>query len=277
MSGGPPEPRPRADPEAPSVSGRVRAPSRRMPGWNDQRAPELCLRRGRGWPGLATWDCHRIAPALSRGSAQILQSANYREHLYVMTEPATANATDRPHPVRHGGQELEEHIRALRRYARALIGNSMDADDLVQETLKRALTYLSDRKEIRNLRAYLLTMLHHVRIDHAKREAWARDQVPLDDITTPGIPATQLARLECRELGRAIQALPDGQREVLLLVCLEGLSYQETAELMDIPIGTVMSRLNRARAALKQTLMPEPVADNKRTAATPVGAVRPAA
>ena len=194
-----------------------------------------------------------------------------------MTEPATANATDRPHPVRHGGQELEEHIRARRRYARALIGNSMDADDLVQETLKRALTYLSDRKEIRNLRAYLLTMLHHVRIDHAKREAWARDQVPLDDITTPGIPATQLARLECRELGRAIQALPDGQREVLLLVCLEGLSYQETAELMDIPIGTVMSRLNRARAALKQTLMPEPVADNKRTAATPVGAVRPAA
>lgn len=176
----------------------------------------------------------------------------------MVTAPGTANIRTGPEVVRHGGPELEEHIRALRRYARALVGNGADADDLVQETLKRALTYLPDNKEIRNLRAYLLTMLHHVRIDHAKREAWVREQVALDEITTPGIPATQLASLECRELGEAIKALPDGQREVLLLVCLEGLSYQETADLMDIPIGTVMSRLNRARAALKQILMLEP-------------------
>jgi RNA polymerase sigma-70 factor (ECF subfamily) len=118
-------------------------------------------------------------------------------------------------------------------------------------------------------------MLHHVRIDHAKREAWIRDQVPLEEVNTPGIPASQLARLECRELGQAIQALPDGQREVLLLVCLEGLSYQETAELMDIPIGTVMSRLNRARTALKQLLTPEPAAEPRRISAT--GGVRSAA
>lgn len=177
-----------------------------------------------------------------------------------MMEIATSTNTETAQAVRHDGPELEDHIRALRRYARALVGNSADADDLVQETLKRALTYLSDRKEIRNLRAYLLTMLHHVRIDHAKREAWTRDQVPLEAVSTPGIAASQLARLECRELGKAIQALPDGQREVLLLVCLEGLSYHETAELMDIPIGTVMSRLNRARTALKQMLTAEPEA-----------------
>lgn len=193
-----------------------------------------------------------------------------------MPEPATETAANLAQTVRQGGHELDEHIRALRRYARALVGNSSDADDLVQETLKRALTYLTDRKEIRNLRAYLLTMLHHVRIDHAKREAWKRDQVQLDDITTPGIPATQLARLECRELGQAIQALPDGQREVLLLVCLEGLSYQETAELMEIPIGTVMSRLNRARASLKQMLLPEPSVE-RRLPTSSSGAVRSAA
>lgn len=193
----------------------------------------------------------------------------------MMTQTATSTETDISRTVRQDGPELEDHIRALRRYARALVGNGADADDLVQETLKRALTYLSERKEIRNLRAYLLTMLHHVRIDHAKREAWRRDQVPLDDTSTPGIAASQLARLECRELGHAIQALPDGQREVLLLVCLEGLSYQETAELLEIPIGTVMSRLNRARAALRQMLATEPVSGKASPAVQ--RAIRPAA
>src|SRR3546814_4185298 len=75
----------------------------------------------------------------------------------------------RSHQSPRDTKELEDHIRALRRYARALIGNRSDADDLVQETLRRALTYLSDGREIRNPRAYLLTMLHHVRVDHVKR------------------------------------------------------------------------------------------------------------
>lgn len=162
--------------------------------------------------------------------------------------------------VRVGGKELEEHIRALRRYARALMGSSADADDLVQETLKRALTYLPEGKEIRNLRAYLLTMLHHVRIDHAKRAIRNRDQVPLDEINAPSVPASQLHRLECRELSEAIDRLPAEQREVLLLVCLEGLSYQETADLVGTPIGTVMSRLSRARSSLRRTLSADAVA-----------------
>jgi RNA polymerase sigma-70 factor (ECF subfamily) len=154
--------------------------------------------------------------------------------------------------------ELEEHIRALRRYARALIGNRADADDLVQETLKRALTYLSDGREIRNPRAYLLTMLHHVRVDHAKRVARNNDQSPLDELTMPSVAPVQLLRLECRDLAAAIDALPIEQREVLLLVCLEGLSYQETADLVGTPIGTVMSRLSRARTALRHALSAEP-------------------
>src|SRR3546814_15982629 len=75
----------------------------------------------------------------------------------------------RSHQSPRDTKELEDHIRALRRYARALIGHRSDADDLVQETLRRALTYLSDGREIRNPRAYLPTMLHHVRVDPVKR------------------------------------------------------------------------------------------------------------
>lgn len=161
--------------------------------------------------------------------------------------------------VQIGGKELEDHIRALRRYARALVGSSADSDDLVQETLKRALTYLPEGKEIRNLRAYLLTMLHHVRIDHAKRAVRNKDQLSLDDVNMPSIPASQLHRLECRELAEAIDQLPAEQREVLLLVCLEGLSYQETADLVGTPIGTVMSRLSRARTALRRMLSADAV------------------
>ncbi len=150
--------------------------------------------------------------------------------------------------------ELEEHMRALRRYARALIGNRADADDLVQETLRRALTYLSDGREIRNPRAYLMTMLHHVRVDHAKRATRSNDQIPLDELVMPAVPPAQLMRLECRDLAAAIEMLPVDQREVLLLVGLEGMSYRETADLVGSPIGTVMSRLSRARMALRHLL-----------------------
>jgi len=183
-------------------------------------------------------------------------------------------STEANHPVRHGGKELEEHIRALRRYARALVGGSADADDLVQETLKRALTYLPDGKEIRNLRAYLFTMLHHVRIDHAKRAIRTKDHLPLDDVNMPSIPATQFARLECQELAHAVELLPAEQREVLLLVCLEGMSYQETADLVGTPIGTVMSRLSRARTALRRMLSAD-ADESRRSAAANVE--RPAA
>lgn len=184
-----------------------------------------------------------------------------------MTAMTEMPSSDAIHPVRHGGKELEEHIRALRRYARALVGGSADSDDLVQETLKRALTYLPEGKEIRNLRAYLFTMLHHVRIDHAKRAIRTRDHLPLDEMTMPSIPATQFARLECRELAEAVEMLPAEQREVLLLVCLEGMSYQETADLVGTPIGTVMSRLSRARTALRRMLSADAVTPVRRRTA----------
>jgi RNA polymerase sigma-70 factor (ECF subfamily) len=148
---------------------------------------------------------------------------------------------------------LELHIDALRRYSRALVGNVADADDLVQETLKRALIYAHGGKEIRNARSYLLTMLHNVRVDYAKRERWNERQ-PLTDHLFPVCRATQPDRIVCDEVIAAIKDLPKEQRDVLLLTGLDDLSYQDIADRLGIPIGTVMSRLSRGRKALQKAL-----------------------
>jgi len=161
------------------------------------------------------------------------------------------------HPAVADG--LESHIDALRRYARALVGDVADADDLVQETLKRALIYAHAGKAIRNPRSYLLTMLHHVRIDHVRRERW-NDGRPLEDHMVPACRATQPDRLVCREVVAAIKALPKEQRDVLLLAGLDDLAYREIADRLNIPIGTVMSRLSRGRKALQMALEVDDVA-----------------
>ena len=157
-------------------------------------------------------------------------------------------------PVQPGSDDLESHIRALRRYARTLTASPDDADDLVQETLKRALTYLGDEREIRNLRSYLLTMLHHVRVDLAKRRG--RDGEPI--AIGSGLPLAsgpgQSDHLVCNEAVEAIKRLPEEQRAVILLVGLEEFAYQEVADVLQIPIGTVMSRLSRGRKNLRKIL-----------------------
>lgn len=159
-----------------------------------------------------------------------------------------------------GGDLLEQHIRALRRYAYALVGGAPIADDLVQETLARAILYLrqnrarsGEQREIRNLRSYLLTILHNVRVDHIKSDRRQGELLPLEEQQL-ATPATQIGRLECNEVATAINDLPEEQREVLLLIGLEGLSYQEATEILDVPLGTVMSRLNRGRNAVKARL-----------------------
>jgi len=137
----------------------------------------------------------------------------------------------------------------------ALCGDATEADDLVQETLKRVLTYSRNGKEIRNLRAYLFRALHNVRADAAVQGARFRLSVSLDD-TPLEIPcaAVQDSRVEFNEVAEALKKLPEQQREVVLLVGLEGLSYRGAAEVLGVPIGTVMSRLNRARQALRHLM-----------------------
>ena len=149
-------------------------------------------------------------------------------------------------------QSLIELIPRLRRYARALVGDRATADDLVQDTLERACSKLHLYRQGTDLRAWLFTVMHNV---HVNRVRAARPTESLED----GMPelaqrATQGDGLVVRDLERGIAALPEAQREVLLLVALEDLSYDETARALGIPIGTVMSRLARAREKLRLLL-----------------------
>jgi RNA polymerase sigma-70 factor (ECF subfamily) len=149
-------------------------------------------------------------------------------------------------------QSLIELIPRLRRYARALVGDRATADDLVQDTLERAWSKLHLYRQGTDLRAWLFTVMHNV---HVNRVRASRPTDPLED-EMPELAqrATQGDSLVVRDLERGIAALPLAQREVLLLVALEDLSYDETARALGIPIGTVMSRLARAREKLRLLL-----------------------
>lgn len=166
----------------------------------------------------------------------------------------SALETSEPSSAPRNGAALVEHIQALRRYANVLVGNHADADDLVQEALKRALTYLESDRQIDNLRAYLFTILHNARNDALKKQARSGTQVPVEEQTLVSEATSQADRVACNEVIQAMQRLSEDHRQVLLLVGVEGMSYRETAEILGLPIGTVMSRLNRARASLREVL-----------------------
>jgi RNA polymerase sigma-70 factor (ECF subfamily) len=140
-------------------------------------------------------------------------------------------------------------IPRLRRYARALVGDRAAADDLVQDTLERAWAKLHLFRRGTDLRAWLFTVMHNVHVNQVRA---ARPTDALDD-EMPELAqrAAQGDALLVRDLERALAALPAAQREVLLLVALEDLSYEEAARVLGIPIGTVMSRLARAREKLR--------------------------
>ncbi|MEX2643595.1 MAG: sigma-70 family RNA polymerase sigma factor [Acetobacterales bacterium] len=154
---------------------------------------------------------------------------------------------------------LPTYIKSLRRYAMALTRDPMEADDLVQECLKRALTYIKKNHEIRDFRAYLFTILHNVHMDELARNQRSGIHVPIEeDSIMLYYPAPQNTYMACREIPRALSRLPQEQRQVILLVGLEGLSYRAAAEVLGIPIGTVMSRLSRGREALRSMMAPHP-------------------
>lgn len=155
-----------------------------------------------------------------------------------------------------------EYIPGLRRYARALAGDPAEADDLVQECLSRALARRQKCADIRNLRAYLFTILHNAHIDRLNdRQRWnynISDEFLEQRLSRP---AAQPDRLALRELAEALEKLPEEQRQAVLLVGYEGLSYKDAAAALDIPIGTVMSRLSRGREALRRLTSGAPMAN----------------
>ncbi len=150
-------------------------------------------------------------------------------------------------------QRLVELIPRLRRYARALVGDRATADDLVQDTLERAWAKLHLYRRGTDLRAWLFTVMHNV---HVNRVRAARPTDMLDE-QMPELAqrAPQGDALLVRDLDRAIARLPAEQAAVLLLVTLEEMSYDEVARALGIPIGTVMSRLSRAREKLRAMML----------------------
>jgi len=149
-------------------------------------------------------------------------------------------------------ESIVELIPRLRRYARALAGDRAAADDLVQDTLERAWAKLHLYRRGTDLRAWLFTVMHNVYVNQLRA---ARPGVQLDEeMPELSQPARETDALELRDLDLAIGRLPPEQREVLLLVVLEDMSYEEAAGTLGIPIGTVMSRLARAREKLRTML-----------------------
>jgi RNA polymerase sigma-70 factor (ECF subfamily) len=145
--------------------------------------------------------------------------------------------------------EVISWLPQLRRYARALTGDSAWADDLVQDTAERALARWAAFRPNSNLRAWLLTILRHLYIDQLR----ARREITVDEESAPWrnleAPAGVVDGLVLRDLQRALYCLPLEQREVLLLVCVEELTYQEASVALSVPVGTVSAHvLARARA-----------------------------
>ena len=154
--------------------------------------------------------------------------------------------------------DLVAALPRLRRYARVLTGDAHRADDLVQDTLARAWDKRRLWRAGSDLRAWLFTIMHNVHVNQFSLRQRERAHVSLDADDGPeagwevSVRATQSDRIELNEVFAQIGQLPVEQREVLILAAVEELRYDEIARLLGVPVGTVMSRLSRARERLKR-------------------------
>ena len=153
------------------------------------------------------------------------------------------------------GLLLEKEIPRLRRYARALTRDGIRADDLVQSCLVRALAKSHLWQPGTDLRAWLFTILHNQHVNDVRRSVREGINIPVEDVAPLlTVQSTQGASLQLRDLDRALERLPEEQRQVLLLVGLEGMRYEEVAMVLDVPVGTVRSRLSRGRDMLRRLM-----------------------
>lgn len=161
-----------------------------------------------------------------------------------MDQPAQDNAEIR--------SILITHVPVLRRYARGLVHNRTDADDLVQDALVRALSKMHLFQPGTNLRAWLLSIVHNIFLDGTRKAKRTREFVTAATSMSQGnvTRPNQFHRIELMDISKALAALPPVQRSTLLLIALDGRSYDETAKITGVPVGTVRSRLSRGRSAL---------------------------
>jgi RNA polymerase sigma-70 factor (ECF subfamily) len=150
---------------------------------------------------------------------------------------------------------VEQEIPRLRRYARALARNADRADDLVQETLLRAIAKAHLWQPGSDLRAWLFTIMHNHYVNMVRRAMREEATVDIDRVSSALVATTDptASRRLC-ELEHALACLSGEQREVILLVGLEGMSYETAARILSVPVGTVRSRLSRGRDALRRLL-----------------------
>ena len=150
---------------------------------------------------------------------------------------------------------IEEEIPRLRRYARALTRNESRCDDLVQDTLVRALAKEHLWQSGSNMRAWLFTIMHNQNVNSVRSAMREGRMVDIEEQSSNLVATTDptVAR-QLHELDRALAQVPQEQRQVILLVGLEGMSYEDAAAILHIPVGTVRSRLSRGRDALRMLM-----------------------
>ncbi|MCU7940107.1 MAG: RNA polymerase sigma factor [gamma proteobacterium symbiont of Bathyaustriella thionipta] len=160
-------------------------------------------------------------------------------------------------PDKHLGKKLEQCRNKMFRIAFSWCHNEMLADDLVQDTLTRALLRQNQLKKTDVLESWVIAIMNNVWRDHLRRQKEFIDideHIYLNNETPENIHERERIIQRVRE---AISLLPMGQRQVISLVDLEGMSYNEVSQILEIPVGTVMSRLNRARNAMMNKLSNE--------------------
>jgi RNA polymerase sigma-70 factor, ECF subfamily len=152
-------------------------------------------------------------------------------------------------------QNLGELIPALRRYARSLTGDADQAEDLVQDSLERALSRIHLYQEGTNLRRWVFTILHNRFCDIARRNRRQGRAIPIHEWDGDvAIGPRQSERMEVLDLQKALNRLPETDRKVIQLAALDGLSHEETAQALGVAIGTVKSRLFRARERFRNSI-----------------------
>jgi RNA polymerase sigma-70 factor, ECF subfamily len=150
---------------------------------------------------------------------------------------------------------LEEQIPRLLRYARALTRNTERADDLVQDTLVRALAKQHLWQAGTNLRAWLFTLMHNQNVNNVRYGIREGQNIDVEEMSNVLAATTDpTASRQLYELNRALSQLAQEQRQAILLVGLEEFSYEETAAILNIPVGTVRSRLSRGRDQLRRLM-----------------------
>jgi len=159
--------------------------------------------------------------------------------------------------------DLIAAVPMLRAFARSLSGNRDRADDLVQETLTRALANLDKFQVGTNLHAWLVTILRNQFYSEGRKKRREVEDVGGLLAGQLSVAPDQLGRLEMDDFRRALQTIPDEQREALVLVGASGFSYEEAADIVGVRVGTIKSRVSRARARLEEMLEGDHAIENK--------------